>query len=575
MSLPISRIHKQSNYTTYLLLRSKYSTHKLNRELSNSQASKLLKELYTPTENNSASTTAQQALDIYHCIYEPKSKYVINPLLKVLFNCKQSHQIQNIWQDIEQVNDIGYILLLKTCVQSNPINIDHCIQVLKWIKQTNYKIPQYEIADFSINVSKLISICYKCPEKLKQIYSLIKHTDDIFIKTALINALGKIHKIPSAEKIFNSITDKQRNIISINAMITALVNNEQYDNALELYDKYNKLSDNTSHLLALKACINSDNYMKGKDIHHNIYNSELSVELQNTLIEFYGTFGDMVNAFEIFYKMDENKRDVYAVSNIMKAMISNGLNSEALRLYDEYELKNDNVSHIHALQACINTNDMIKGTQIHKNIFQSKYKASVEVLNTLINFYGHFGDIFEAIKIFKFIDESKGKNSVSYGVMMNAFIDNNMNKEALILYDKIGILSNNVTDLLAIKACINTNKYNKGYGILMQYENNNHGKEFTFELQCVAINFYSHFGDIINAKRLCESIDFKKCKEELSVGFMMKAYSNNNLDEKALEIYDKFKHLHNDIIYLQAINSCIKSQNFEKGKEIYEIVKYS
>ncbi len=182
-------------------------------------------------------------------------------------------------------------------------------------------------------------------------------------------------------------------VISINAMLTALANNEQYKNALELYDKYNALTDNVSHLLAIKSCTHSDNAIKGLAIIENINDSELTTELKTSLIEFYGTFGDMINAFKMWEGIEQNERNEYVISNIMKAMMSNGLNEKALQLYDEYELLNDSVLNLMALRACMNTNNFNKGKQIHKKIFENKCKASVECLNTLINFYGHFGYI--------------------------------------------------------------------------------------------------------------------------------------------------------------------------------------
>ncbi len=39
----------------------------------------------------------------------------------------------------------------------------------------------------------------------------------------------------------------------------------------------------------------------------------------------------------------------------------------ALELYEKYYTLNDNISHLLALQACINCNDYEKGTQIHSN----------------------------------------------------------------------------------------------------------------------------------------------------------------------------------------------------------------
>ena len=222
-----------------------YSTSlKLNRHLTNSEATKLLKQLYTPSPSEQI---AEDAFNIYHQIKEPPNKFVINTLVKVLFNCKQSHQIYSIWNDLKRIPNIGYIQLLKSCVQLKPINIDKCIEILQWINHRKYKLQQFEIADFSINVSKLISSL--SPEdlhKLKHIYSLIKNTNDVYIKTALINSFGKCNDTETAHTIFNSIGDTQLDINCINSLMTVFISNGQYENALDLYenDNYKHKIDN-------------------------------------------------------------------------------------------------------------------------------------------------------------------------------------------------------------------------------------------------------------------------------------------------------------------------------------------
>eukprot|EP01083_Nonionella_stella_P092960 260353_1 len=546
----------------------------LSRELSNSEATQLLKKLYASNQNaQSPSNIAQNAFKIYNNVYERKDKYVINTLLKVLFQHKQSHQISKIWKDIQQTTNISYILLLKSCVQSKPIHMDRCMQVLKWTRQSmhNHPLQPYEIADFSINVSKLIKLSHKSPHNLKQIYSWFGDTDDIFIKTAFIDSFGKIRQIPIAENVFQSIKEHNKNIITINAMMTAYLKNAQYHNVIQLHEQYrcNELIDDTSVLLAIKACTNTKDYTKGMDIirDHNV--NTASIELRNTLIEFYGSCGDIKRAFDTFDHISDDTRDVFALSNIMKACIANDMNLKALELYDTYHALNDNVSHLLALKACINLNNIHKGKEIHAHISD----ASIEVLNTLIHFYGHCGDVSEAIEVFNTVPKTM-RNSVTYGALMKVFINHDRNKEALELYDKCttDTLCNGVTDLLAIKACMNVRDYDQGHQILNKYDINDRYQYFTIELRCVAIDFYGHFNDISNAKLLFNSID-NDDKDVVCIGCMMKALSNNHYDEDALRIYDEYTELHNDILHLQAIHSCIKRNDLSKGKHIHQTLQ--
>ena len=86
-----------------------------------------------------------------------------------------------------------------------------------------------------------------------------------------MNAFGAYHGlIQDALNIFNSIDDDEKDTIMITTMMKILIANKRYDLALIIYDFYNKLHDNISHILAIKACIKSDNYDRGDEIYNKL-----------------------------------------------------------------------------------------------------------------------------------------------------------------------------------------------------------------------------------------------------------------------------------------------------------------
>ncbi len=52
---------------------------------------------------------------------------------------------------------------------------------------------------------------------------------------------------------------------TFNAMMTVFINNNLEQSALKLYDQYDNLNDDTSHMLAIKACIDTNNMIKVLD----------------------------------------------------------------------------------------------------------------------------------------------------------------------------------------------------------------------------------------------------------------------------------------------------------------------
>ncbi len=80
----------------------------------------------------------------------------------------------------------------------------------------------------------------------------------------------------------------------------------------------------------------------------------------------------------------------------------------------------------------------------------------VELLHSLIDFYGHSGDIDNALNIFNGINNAR-KNTVSLNVILKALVNNNLNKKALLFHKQYSYLLCNKSDdtiahLTAIKA---------------------------------------------------------------------------------------------------------------------------
>ncbi len=148
---------------------------------------------------------------------------------------------------------------------------------------------------------------------------------------------------------------------------------------------------------------------------------------------------------------------------------------------------NNNINHLLALKAAKNSNNLEKGILIHKNI--NLYDNNL--LNALIDFYGKFGKINEAETLFNSL-ENKYKNIGISDCLMTDYINNGMNKQELDLYDKCKQFHDNISHVLALKACINANDFDKGLQIQSELQNHKNHIFITTAL----IDFYGKFGHI-------------------------------------------------------------------------------
>ncbi len=288
---------------------------------------------------------------------------------------------------------------------------------------------------------------------------------NMYINTALINAYGHFSEIQSSFQLFQKITPDKRNVVVVNSMMTALIHNRYIKKAIELYDEpqFELLKDDISHLLAIKACIMSNNFEKGKDIHLQTVNPSI-IELTNMLIEFYGHFGDLDNALLLFNGIKMENMTVFSIGAMMKAFINNNDESrKALDLFHRFNSMKNYIMDALAIKACINTNDIKTGKSIHAQMDEENID-DLSVKTSLIEFYGHCADTNTALDIFHSISSHK-RNSIVIGAIMKVLINNNQSSSALEFYKQFKYLHNDIIHNLALMACINLNDFKTGYQI--------------------------------------------------------------------------------------------------------------
>eukprot|EP01084_Bolivina_argentea_P084318 152528_1 len=442
-------------------------------KLSNYEATRLINELNIRHKNNSEhmDKTIKESFEIYLRVNKTEiDNYLINSLLQLWWDYRNAIQIFEIWNDIEQYHkqnnytqqQLSYSSIMKCLLFPDNIDISKCMQTLQWMENARYCLC---IHDAFLN--KLILKCgqQKDINVLKYIHHLMKRNIIETKKrilgnnTTLITAYGICECISDALNVFNSISDNKKDIVIIGAMMKVLLDSNYNEQVLELYDKYQSmhLHNHITHILGIKAAINVNDFEKGLEIKNNISDDDYkNIRIQTTLIDFYGHFNDTINALNLFKCIDDKQLNAVCIGSIMKALIDNGLNERALEIYDKYTEINNNVNHLLAIKAAGNDNNFEKGILIHENIdlCENNNNYDTMLLSVLIDFYGKFGKINEAEKLFNILDD-KHKNIGLIDCMMTVYINNGGNKQALYLYDKCKEFHDDISHVLALKACIN------------------------------------------------------------------------------------------------------------------------
>ena len=90
--------------------------------------------------------------------------------------------------------------------------------------------------------------------------------------------------------------------------------------------------------------------------------------VNTALIDSYGACKRVGDALVVFEGIADGIKDAVCVGAMMKVLLQNGKYREVLALYDRYSSQRDDVSHLLALQACSELEDLEKGQAIRHSL---------------------------------------------------------------------------------------------------------------------------------------------------------------------------------------------------------------
>ena len=401
----------------------------------------------------------------------------------------------------------------------------------------------------------------------------------------LIDLYGKSNDINVALDIFNKIPSHKKDIVSINAMMTAFNYNKDYDQTISLYEQCSDIIQDNEipNLLFIKACSNSGHFDKAKQIIDTKFGSininSCDIEFVTTLIDFYGKAGEIDNALKIFHDFPENRKGIISVGAMMNAYINNKEYEKCISLYEAFDGKHNDISNMLFIKACINSADYVKGINLIDSVVKNDANVnshSIEFITTLIDFYGKIGDVNNALKILNNLSENK-RNFVSINSMMNVYINTEQYEEAISLYQKHYqlLIHEDASNMLFIKACINNNDYARGQKVIDSIVKNTDINNHSTELITALILFYCKKGDTLNATNIFDNLPENK-RSMIQVDALMNAYNNNEQYDKTISLYQQFnndKYEYDDISNTLFIKACSNIGNYHQAKKLMDSIE--
>ncbi|CAN8316714.1 unnamed protein product [Cochlearia groenlandica] len=185
---------------------------------------------------------------------------------------------------------------------------------------------------------------------------VLKHgfDSDVYVGNNLIHLYGSCKKTTCAWKVFDELSE--RNVVSWNSIMTALVENGMFELAIERFHEMRNARfcpDETTMVVLVSAC--AGNLSLGKLVHSQVIvrELELNCKLGTALVDMYAKSGGLEYARLVFERMYD--RNVWTWSAMIVGLAQNGFAEEALKFFSDMTVRPNYVTFLGVLCACSHT----------------------------------------------------------------------------------------------------------------------------------------------------------------------------------------------------------------------------
>lgn len=221
------------------------------------------------------------------------------------------------------------------------------------------------------------------------------------------------------------------------------------------------------------------------------------------------------------------------------------------------------------LKSCLTAFD---GTLVHHAlIVQSPFHSDRFLANMLIDTYGHFGALDDALATFSSIPQ---RNVFSWNIIMRACVKNGHARQTLFLFDNMlqgQSIPDRVTFLSALSACAHLEDLQEARRMEACFARSNVNQDVV--VSSSLINMYYKCGSLADAERI---FDTMQERDVVSWNTMIAAYAQRGQGRKALSLFDRMVHEGLDpsqATYCTLFRLCAERGFLDEGRHLHAFLK--
>ncbi|KAF5728110.1 Tetratricopeptide repeat-like superfamily protein isoform 1 [Tripterygium wilfordii] len=298
----------------------------------------------------------------------------------------------------------------------------------------------------------------------------------------------------------------------------------------------------------------------------------LSVFYSNTLLNMYSRFGRIGYAQCVFDEMSE--RNVASWNNMMSGFVRLGMYWDGVVFFCkmwELGIKPAGFTIASLITACARSGCMVnEGFQVHGFVIKCGLLCDVFVGTSLVHFYGQYGFVSDASKLF---EEMPDKNVVSWTSLMVSIFDDGDPREVLNIYQRMrheGLSCSERTFSTVISACGWVEDEIFGYQVLGHVIKS--GLESNTSVGNALISMFSSLGKMEKASYVFGLIPER---DTISWNAMISANVHNGLYEESMRYFQWMRRVNQEInstTVSTLLSACGSVDHLNWGKGFHGLV---
>ncbi|GMN30108.1 hypothetical protein TIFTF001_002684 [Ficus carica] len=355
---------------------------------------------------------------------------------------------------------------------------------------------------------------------------------DISLVNALISMYCNCGDLGAGKFLFENMPEK--GVVSWNAMMTGFRSHNLHKDVLILFSRMitdGKRSNHITLLNLLPACYSQ---LQGRSMHAFAIRTGIAREtpVLTSLIIMYARF-DNIELCLLLFQMGK-KEDISLWNALISVHVQTKNPIKAIALFSnllQIGLKPDNFTVLSLISACLQLNSLKLADSVMSYLIRKGFEIEVSISNALIDLYARCGNISTARKLF---DRLKGKDDVSWSVMINGYGLNGDGKAALDLFQQMvlsGIKPDGIVFSTLLSACSHSSLAEEGRRVFKSMAE--HGISPGVEHYACLVDLLARTGNLREAYDIIKGLPCKPSTSLLeSLLGACSIYGNVELGEK-------------------------------------------